>query len=538
MPASTLTHAAPRSTSTMPPPTPVIRASRARWPKCLAGDGIFGNAASVTHAHGAGRAALVEAARAEVAALVGAQAARHRVHLRRHRSRTTSPSSASCAAARASRVPPSSSRRAPSTSPCSIPCGAGAEGVAITLLEPGSTTACFDPAALAARDPPRHALVSLMHVNNETGVAQDLAALGAVCRARGVPLHVRRRAERGQAAARRGGARSTCCRSRRTSSTGRRASARCTSRRRRGRGCSRCCLAAARNAACARARWPLHQIAGLRRWPAARARRVGVGGAARQRVARAAVASAWRACRRAAERRSGTRLPGHPECQLRRAWRARACSLALPELALSTGSACNSAAANRPMCCGRWAASAELAQSSLRFSLGRFSDGPEIERAAMAIREQCGGCGHSRHESAASRGSALAARPAVFRSNPRCRSAGRPRPSGALVWRQGAAGAPLGGPRVVVHVALRFGDAGAGAPLAGLGLPAHACDPGLVVGAVAWADAGRSARGGPAGWARALDVPVEKLGRMLIIEDAVLACLKREPVVAGTAGAS
>ncbi len=33
-------------------------------------------------------------------------------------------------------------------------------------------------------------LVSIMHVNNETGAVQDIASLGAVCRDRGVPFHV------------------------------------------------------------------------------------------------------------------------------------------------------------------------------------------------------------------------------------------------------------------------------------------------------------------------------------------------------------
>ncbi len=33
-------------------------------------------------------------------------------------------------------------------------------------------------------------LVSIMHVNNETGVIQDVAAIGALCRARGVRFHV------------------------------------------------------------------------------------------------------------------------------------------------------------------------------------------------------------------------------------------------------------------------------------------------------------------------------------------------------------
>src|SRR5690606_566468 len=33
-------------------------------------------------------------------------------------------------------------------------------------------------------------LVSVMHVNNETGVIQDVAAVGALCRERNVLLHV------------------------------------------------------------------------------------------------------------------------------------------------------------------------------------------------------------------------------------------------------------------------------------------------------------------------------------------------------------
>ena len=37
---------------------------------------------------------------------------------------------------------------------------------------------------------PDTCLVTLMHVNNETGVTQDIPALAAVCAARGVPLHV------------------------------------------------------------------------------------------------------------------------------------------------------------------------------------------------------------------------------------------------------------------------------------------------------------------------------------------------------------
>ena len=44
-------------------------------------------------------------------------------------------------------------------------------------------------AALAAALRPDTLLVSVMYANNETGVLQDIAALGAVCRARGVTFH-------------------------------------------------------------------------------------------------------------------------------------------------------------------------------------------------------------------------------------------------------------------------------------------------------------------------------------------------------------
>ncbi|GAB3670125.1 cysteine desulfurase family protein [Salinisphaera aquimarina] len=48
----------------------------------------------------------------------------------------------------------------------------------------------LDLDALAAAIADDTALVSVMHVNNETGVIQDIAAIGALCAARGVALHV------------------------------------------------------------------------------------------------------------------------------------------------------------------------------------------------------------------------------------------------------------------------------------------------------------------------------------------------------------
>ena len=48
----------------------------------------------------------------------------------------------------------------------------------------------IEPERVADAITDRTVLVSIMHVNNETGVIQDVAAIAAVCRSRGVPLHV------------------------------------------------------------------------------------------------------------------------------------------------------------------------------------------------------------------------------------------------------------------------------------------------------------------------------------------------------------
>src|SRR5690606_5001322 len=63
------------------------------------------------------------------------------------------------------------------------------EGAALSLLKPDAQGVLL-PTALAEALRPETCLVSLLHVNNETGVAQDIAALAAVCAAQGVPLHV------------------------------------------------------------------------------------------------------------------------------------------------------------------------------------------------------------------------------------------------------------------------------------------------------------------------------------------------------------
>ncbi len=62
------------------------------------------------------------------------------------------------------------------------------EGFEVTYLQPaGDGLIAVEDLAAALR--PDTVLVSLMHANNETGVVQDIAAIGAVCRSAGVLFH-------------------------------------------------------------------------------------------------------------------------------------------------------------------------------------------------------------------------------------------------------------------------------------------------------------------------------------------------------------
>jgi cysteine desulfurase len=153
---------------------------------CLADPLLQGNPAS---AHAAGRraAAIVEAARGEVAALIQAPAE----SIVFTSGATESVNLAILGAARAA---PRHSRHLV-TSRVEHRAGIDAcrqlerEGFRVTWLAPradGAIAAADLAAALTADT----ALVSLMHANNETGVLNDVAAFAALCNEQGIALHV------------------------------------------------------------------------------------------------------------------------------------------------------------------------------------------------------------------------------------------------------------------------------------------------------------------------------------------------------------
>ena len=63
------------------------------------------------------------------------------------------------------------------------------DGFSVTYLRPAQT-GILDLECLQQAITPETILISVMHVNNEIGVIQDIAAIGAIARERGVLLHV------------------------------------------------------------------------------------------------------------------------------------------------------------------------------------------------------------------------------------------------------------------------------------------------------------------------------------------------------------
>ena len=171
----------------------------------------------------------------------------------------------------------------------------------------------------------------------------------------------------------------------------------------------------------------------------------------------------------------------------------------LPGLTLSTGSACNSRSAEPSYVLRALGRDTPLAQASLRFSLGWDSREEEIDLVVAAVQ-------HTYR-------SLLTSSPA--RASPGVRA--RPRSGDRLL---GEAGAERLGAwvRFALHVADGFVK-DARVQVYGCPDTVAACE--LVRARLPGRPAGDLAAGTPENWRVAVDAPVEKLGRMLIIEDAL-----------------
>ena len=149
--------------------------------------GVFGNPSSATHPFGQAAARAVEAARVRVATLLNADP--HEIIW------TSGATEANNLALQgALRICAHQGRhlitsKTEHKAVLDVCRRLERDGCVIAYLDP-DPNGLIPPERVAAALRPDTVLVSLMHVNNETGVVQDIAAIGQITRQRGILLHV------------------------------------------------------------------------------------------------------------------------------------------------------------------------------------------------------------------------------------------------------------------------------------------------------------------------------------------------------------
>ena len=168
--------------------TPVDARVAARMAEVLRSETEYGNPASASHGYGDTAAALVESARAQVAAAVGAAS----TEIVWTSGATEANNLAIFGVAqyyreRGRHIVTARTEHKAVLDPCRE---LERRGWEISYLVP-DREGLLDPSQVAAALRPDTVLVSLMHVNNEIGVVQNIAAVGAVCARHGRAwLHV------------------------------------------------------------------------------------------------------------------------------------------------------------------------------------------------------------------------------------------------------------------------------------------------------------------------------------------------------------
>jgi cysteine desulfurase len=168
--------------------TPVDPRVAAAMAQCLTVEGEFGNPASASHAYGDAAGALVETARAQVAACVGAAPA----EVVWTSGATEANNLAIFGVAQYYRehgrhIVTARTEHKAVLDPCRE---LERRGWRVTRLAPDSA-GVIDPGQVAEALQADTVLVSIMHVNNEIGVIQDIPAIGAACAQHGLArLHV------------------------------------------------------------------------------------------------------------------------------------------------------------------------------------------------------------------------------------------------------------------------------------------------------------------------------------------------------------
>ena len=512
--------------------TPVDPRVAAAMCECLSNPDAQGNPASATHGPGLAASDRVEAARAKVAALIGATPREIIFTSGATEANNLAVLGVARAARRAGAVHGHVlSSRTEHKSVLDTCKQLEKEGFAVTLVEPDDSGRVL-PETVSANLRADTLLVSLMLANNEIGVISDVAAIAELCQARGVLMHtdasqavgklpvdverlgvdflsltahkfygpkgigalyVRERARPKIAPIQFGGGHERGLRS---------------------------------------GTLPVHQILGL----GVAAGIAMAEGSADAAHARDLASRLWREL----ETIPGIEFNGHREHRIPglinlsfEGVEGESLITGLPGIAVSSGSACSSATREPSYVLRSLGRTTELAQSSLRLSLGRFTTAADVDEAATAIRAEvarlrllAGNTSVAEAMPADASGDSLMARTLSPLTRRYFRAPARvPQfPAGALPSdvRQGRAGRVPDGTQVLFELKIADGI------VKSARFSAYGCPHTVAV--VSWVcevlegsrpDAGLL--GTPADWARKFDVPAEKLGRLLIVEDALLA---------------
>jgi cysteine desulfurase len=481
--------------------TPVDPAVATEMAACLTESGDFGNASS-THVFGRRAAARVETARAQVAALIGAEP--DEITFTSGATESNNLAVLGVARANADRgrhIVTTRIEHKAVLDPCKR---LEREGFTVTYLTP-DRQGRIDPEIVRAALRPDTVLVSIMYVNNEIGVMQDVGAIGALCRDRGVAFHT----DAAQAVGK--------------------------------------IPVDVRNLPVDFLSFTAHKIYGPKGVGALYTRRasrpllqpVSFGGGQERglrpgTLATHQIVGLGVACEMAArlvgeepprltalrerlwnglEGLGGTHLNGAGSARIPgilnvsfEGVEGESLVTGLTDLAVSTGSACNSASGEPSYVLRALGRDTQLAQSSLRLTVGRYTKVADVDFAIEAVKREV------------TRLRALSPASEDVGDNASTDS----------VTLTGEAGGPSQETWVRFHL-----TAGSGIVKAAR-FKAYGCPHTLAV--VDWLTRrlpGRTRDDGPPGtpalWAEELSVPVERLGRLLVVEDALLACFARWP---------
>ena len=165
--------------------TPVDERVARKMGQCLLAEGNFGNPASRSHVYGWQAEEAVEQARAQVARLINADPREIVWTSGATESDNLAIKGAAEGASRRHIVTSAIEHKAVLDTCAYLE----RRGYEVTYLVPG-TDGIVTPAQVAQALRPDTLLVSLMHANNEIGVINDVAAVARVCRRAGVLMHV------------------------------------------------------------------------------------------------------------------------------------------------------------------------------------------------------------------------------------------------------------------------------------------------------------------------------------------------------------